>query len=357
LPTVGALPGIYRPSGNLSIICLSRANRQNIKMEAYRFLQTKFNERGVPVYTELILGLPGENMETWKAGIENLLQAGLKNQLFVYLCQVFPNTEMHDPEYQKRFGIQTHRIELNEIHGAIRTEDLTTEYEDIIIKTDAMTTEMWKKMVMLSWMTMVFHSLKIGFFAMLYVVKRHGQSYVDFINYACEYEKGSLLQREKREFMSQIDRLLAGKGRGRMVPGYSPIYWDEEEASFIRISENLDSYYVEFGTMLRDYLKDRGIVYDPVEVADVVYYQRLRIPSANDMAASITSFDTNVAEYFDRVLTDPIPLERKQQAVTIYARLYDGDRERFAKETIMWGRKSGTIMNKAVWNIEQLEAA
>ena len=336
---------------------LKNINRQNIKMEAYRFLQTKFNERGVPVYTELILGLPGENMETWKAGIENLLQAGLKNQLFVYLCQVFPNTEMHDPEYQKRFGIQTHRIELNEIHGAIRTEDLTTEYEDIIIKTDAMTTEMWKKMVMLSWMTMVFHSLKIGFFAMLYVVKRHGQSYVDFINYACEYEKGSLLQREKREFMSQIDRLLAGKGRGRMVPGYSPIYWDEEEASFIRISENLDSYYVEFGTMLRDYLKDRGIVYDPVEVADVVYYQRLRIPSANDMAASITSFDTNVAEYFDRVLTDPIPLERKQQAVTIYARLYDGDRERFAKETIMWGRKSGTIMTKAVWNIEQLEAA
>ena len=336
---------------------LKNINRQNIKMTAYQELQRKFNEKNVPVYTELILGMPGETMETWKQGIEDLLQSGLKNQLFVYLCQVFQNTEMWEPEYQKKFGIRTHRIELNEIHGAIRSPDLTTEYEDIIIETDAMPVSMWREMVLFSWMTMVLHSLKIGFFVMLYLVNRHGLKFTDFIEFACQYDKGDLLQNEKREFKAQIERLLEGKGRGRMVSGYSPIYWDEEEASFMRISERLDAYYVEFGMMVRDYLIARGIAYDPEEVEDVIHYQRLRIPSANDMSASIQSFSHNVPEYFDRIMTEPVSLERRMQAMTVYARTYNGDKPRFAKETLMWGRKSGTIMTKAVWNVEELEAA
>lgn len=336
---------------------LKNINRQNIKMTAYQELQRKFNAKNVPVYTEMILGMPGETMETWKQGIEDLLQSGLKNQLFVYLCQVFPNTEMFEPEYQKRFGIKTNRIELNEIHGAIRYADLTTEYEDIIVTTDSMPLSMWREMVMFSWMTMVLHSLKIGFFVMLYLVHRHGLKFTDFIAFACQYEKGDLLQNEKREFNAQIDRLLDGKGRGRIVAGYSPIYWDEEEASFLRISEKLDAYYVEFDTMVRHYLTGRGIKYDKDEVADVVYYQRLRIPTVNDMAACIQSFTHNVPEYFDRIMTEPVSLEKRMQTMTVYARTYNGDKQRFAKETLMWGRKSGTIMTKAVWKIEEEVAA
>ena len=326
---------------------LKNIQRQNIKMSAYQSLQTRFNEKNVPVYSELILGLPGESMDTWKQGIEDLLQAGLKNQLFVYLCQIFPNTEMSDPEYQKKFGIITKRIELNEIHGAIRDSDLVTEYEDIIVTTDAMPLAMWREMVLFSWLTMVLHSLKIGFFVLLYLVNRHGQKFTDFIEFAAKYKKGRLWQRELVEFHVQIGRLLRGRGRGRMVPGYAPIYWDEEEASFLRISENLDAFYAEFLCMVRDYMADKP--HDPQELAEVVHYQRMRIPSANDMPAAVEAFAYNIPEYFERIMTSPVPLEKKMQPLTIYAKTYEGDKPRFAKETLMWGRKSGTIMTKAVW--------
>ena len=323
---------------------LKNINRQNIKMSAYKNLQVKFNEANVPVYSELILGLPGETVQTWKDGIETLLQAGLQNQLFVYLCQVFPNTELYNPEYQARFGIKTHRIELNEIHGAIRTPDLTTEYEDIIVTTDSMTLEDWKTMVLLSWWTMTLHSLKTGFFVLLYLNKLAGRPFAELLEKVSTYDSG-LIGQHTREFKTRIEELLQGKGRGRFVPGYSPIYWDEEEAAFLRISENREAFYREFYIFLVRSFPDL----DCRQIQEVIQYQESRIPSFGDTPVKVYQFQYNLPEYFEKILTSqPVPLEKRPQTMTVYTKQFD-DRARFARETIMWGRKSGTMMNKVEW--------
>lgn len=319
---------------------LKNIRRQNIKLSAYRELQTRFNEANVPVYSELILGLPGETLETWKAGIDALLAAGLKNQLFVYLCQVYPNTEMSEPEYQKRFGIVTKRIELNETHGAVRSTDLVTEYEDVIVTTDAMPLAMWREMVLFSWWMMVLHSLKIGFFVMLYAARRHGKSYSDFIAHVA-IATSPILAGETAEFNWQIDRLLEGRGRGRVMPGYGAMYWDEEEASFIRIAERLDAFYAELLECTAQFLPGC----DREELEDVIAYQRAAIPSAHDPLGKILGFAHNVPEYFERALTAvPVELEKRPQTVRVLTKQFPSS-ELFAKRTIMWGRKSGTILN------------
>src|SRR3990167_6544138 len=275
---------------------LKNIQRQNIKMSAYQALQVRFNEAEVPVYSELILGLPGESVTTWKQGIEDLLRAGLKNQLFIYLCQVFPNTELHDPEDQKRFGIKSLWIELTEIHGAIRTPDLIPEYEDIIVTTDAMSLEDWKRMVLFSWWTMTLHSLKIGFYVMLYIYHRHGKSFADFIDYISSYDKG-LIGEQTREFNAQIDHLLQGQGRGRVVGGYSPIYWDEEEAAFLGISRRRDQFYRELEDAVVEYLDERT-----GELHEVIRYQKSRIPGFGDTPVKVEKFYHNIPEYFDRII-------------------------------------------------------
>jgi putative methyltransferase len=329
---------------------LKNIQRQNIKLETYKSLQIKFNEAHVPVYSELILGLPGETFETWKTGVEEMLSAGLKNQLFIYLCQIFPNTEMANPEYQKRFGIVTKQIELNEIHGALRTDDLVTEFEDVIVTTDAMPLTMWRDMVLFSWLTMVLHSLKVGFFVMLWLADRHGVTVTDLIEYVMRNGRDHrTFRREIAEFDGQIERILAGRGRGRRVEGYAPIYWDEEEASFLRIAEDLDAFYLELTELVRDVLYSRGIQFEDEELVEVIYYQRLRIPTAEDEPMRIHRFERNVPEYFDRLLTStPIPLILDCQTMTVHARRFP-DRSRFAVETLMWGRKSGTIMTRVEW--------
>jgi radical SAM superfamily enzyme YgiQ (UPF0313 family) len=334
---------------------LENIRRQNIKLSTYNNLQYRFNEGDVPVYSELILGLPGENYESWTRGIEEMLQAGIRNQLFVYLCQVFPNTELANLEYQKQFGIKTQRIILTEIHGKIRPSDLILEYEDIIVNTDAMSIDEWKRMALFSWTMMVLHSLKLGFFVMQYLVKRHGARYTDFIAYIADLKmpenQGAIFREEVGHFRAQTEALLNGQGRGREMPEYGQLYWDEEEASFLRISERLDQFYAEFFQICSSFLADQGINYDPQELSEVIIYQRSRIPTTFDSKGRSIEFNFNFPEYFEKLLTNnPVELVAQKQLLQVTAKEYNGDKRNYSKETILWGRKSGTMLTKVEWS-------
>jgi len=334
---------------------LRNIRRQNIKLETYENLQRRFNAGDVPVYTELILGLPGETYATWTAGIDALLTSGLKNQLFVYLAQVFPNTELADPEHQARFGVRTTRIALTEIHGAERPAELLPEYEDVITTTASMPETEWRRMAVFSWVTMVMHSLKLGFFLMSYLHDRLGVRYGDFLDHlasgAFPADTGSILRAELAAFDAQCDRLLVGHGRGHVLPSFGTIYWDEEEASFLRISERLDAFFDELLAITRAYLAGRGVAFDDAQLAEVVAYQRLRLPSAMPSIAVERRFAWNIPEYFaTRFQADAAPLVRTPQVLTIRPRDYAGDRPRYARETILWGRKSGTMLVDAGWH-------
>lgn len=271
---------------------LKNIKRGNISMETYKNLQDRFNEQDIPIYSELILGLPGETVETWKRGIDALLRAGLKNQLFIYFCQIYPNTDLSDPDYQKKFGIITRRLPLNEIHGTVRNTSWVTEYEEIIVGTDAMMTDEWRDMAVLSWMTMLLHSLKLGYFVMERLFSM-GVSHIDFIEHLINW-RGGVIANEVDIFYSTTDDILNHKGRGCDI--VSNIYWDVEEASFIRCMKTPDDFYNDMLLALKELVSD--------DMTAIVQYQKSRIPTV---------------EMFGNV-------------------------ERWAKETILWGRKSGTML-------------
>ena len=344
---------------------LKNIRRQNIRLSTYKNLQTRFNEDEVPVYTELILGLPGETYGSWVRGIEEILQSGIKNQLFVYMCSIFPNTEMADPEYQKKFQIVTDRIPLNEIHGKIRSVNEILEQEDIIVSTSSMTAADWKRMSVLSWVMQVFHSLKLAFFIMVYLYDRLGVKYTDFIRFISERRmskaSSAILHSEVSEFEDQCERILKGQGRGLIMPEYGPIYWDVEEASFLRISEKLDQFYRELYCVIGEYLNGHGIAWSQEELQEVIAYQRLRIPTQWDTLASREKvFPHNFPEYFENCFkTNPVSLSRSPQILELVdPRDYLGDGPRYARETILWGRKSGTMLRKVRWNsVSQLSVS
>ena len=97
---------------------LKRVKRDNIKLDVYSNLQRRFNDHDVPVYCEMILGLPGETYESWIEGVEELMRTGLKNQIFMFHCQIYPNTELAAPDYREKYGIETRNIDLEVIHAA-----------------------------------------------------------------------------------------------------------------------------------------------------------------------------------------------------------------------------------------------
>lgn len=339
---------------------LKNIRRENIKLSMYRNLQLKFNQEQVPVYSELILGLPGETVESWKRGIEELLQCGIKNQLFVYHCQVYPNTEMGNPEYQDKFKMELKRLPLHEIHGAIREDDIVDEYEDIVISTAAMSREEWRRMSVLSWVMQLLHGMKLGYYVMIYLASRLNVQFTDFLDYLSsrkfDRKKFPIIYREVTTFHEQAENLQAGLGRGRVMKEFGAIYWDEEEASFLRIVADTDAFYAELFSLIKQYLSESGIQFDENELKEAIDYQRALIPNMTGETPRTHMFSFNFPEYFEFLFTEtPVPLRLAAQQMTLTnVKKYDGDKKTYAKESILHGRKSGTMLLKSTWaNFEQ----
>ena len=333
---------------------LANIKRGNIKMETYSNLQRRFNDLDVPVYTEMILGLPGESYESWCDGVEEMLQSGLKNQLFIYQCEAYPNTELGDPEYQKRFGIRLQRLELREIHGSVRDASWVPEFHDIVVATDAMPHRDWRRMNRLSMMTMLLHSMKLGIYVMRYMTDRYGVRYVPFIEFISELQMapdtGAAMRREMADFDAYLDRMMAGEGRGVVMPGHGVIYWDAEEAAFLRIAEDLNGFYDELCDLVCQFLGREGVSYDAEEIAEVVRYQRMRMPGPTMPDLKQWVFRYNLPEYFHRCFgTDPVAVAPERQMLEIEPIDYRGERPDFAKRTILWGRKSGALLVDCRW--------
>lgn len=347
--------GITLSHQTMDSMVLKNIGRKNIKLSDYERLQQLFSAHHVPVYTELILGLPGETYLGWVEGVERLLQAGLKNQLFIYHCQVYPNTTLADEEYRRRFGIQTRRLRLTEIHGAIRGDTSLSEFEEVVVATSSMPQADWQRAAVFSWVTMALVSLKVAFFVLQYLAQRFGIKYGDVLRFLCEDEvclcKSPIWSRELEEFTGQTARLLSGASRGREMPGFGALYWDEEEACFLRLSKDWDSFYSELTGMIEIFLTGRSVAFDREELGEVMVYQSLSMPRWNATYSASTDFRFNLPEYFHAIAHGAsIALKAKPQVATVEStRRYDGDSARFAREVLLWGRKSDTILESVTW--------
>lgn len=336
---------------------LKNVRRSNIKMSTYRKLQGMSNKEGLPVYTELILGLPGENYRTWVKGIEEILSSGLQNQLFIYQCQVLPNTELAETKIREGFEISTMKLELNELHGSVRQKKSVHEYEEIIITTKSMPLREWKAMTIFSWTTMVMHSLKLGFYILLYLKYRFGIPYTDFLCFLAQGPKvlkGKTLWHDRLEcFEACLDRILSGKGRLEVLEKFGDIYWDQDEACFLHIIDKLDLYYEQMHETVEYFLIQHDKKIDGEELAEAILYQRLVIPGLIPLNKKKWRFKYNFPEFFKKIIAnEQISLFKEEQTLFVHTRNFHNSQTQYAKEVLLFGRKSGMITEIVEWKKE-----
>ena len=308
----------------------------------------------VPVYCEMILGLPGETKQSWIDGIEKCLETGLNNSLFVYQAEIYPNTELNEQYYREKHSIRTKIVELTEIHCLPRGENYVPEYQEILIGTYSMDTDDWKQMTVFSLVTMLFHSMKLGYFLIAYLTDQLGMRAVDLIVYCCENlapdQKSSLFENEiLDEFRRYTYRILQGHGRGVLNLDYDDVYLDPEENVFLNVSENLTQFYDSLFTIVISMLNERGIKFDEALLREVFTYQKMRIPCRFPlpMQSREYEFNWNIPEYFHNLFSrHKRPLERKIMTMAVDPIDYLGNKRLFCRKGVIHGRKSGTLLNK-----------
>ena len=117
---------------------LVNVKRGNIPAEQYDTLREKAQEKGIETFTELIYGLPGENYESFIAGIKDSARNNVR-------VAIYPNYMLHGSEentklYREKFGIKTaYRVTTRSISSYDELPSM--EFEEIIIETNAMSRE------------------------------------------------------------------------------------------------------------------------------------------------------------------------------------------------------------------------
>ncbi|MBQ6873949.1 MAG: cobalamin-dependent protein [Clostridia bacterium] len=165
---------------------LENIGRRNLTLEHFSDLYSRYSEAGIPTYTGLILGLPGETYESFCKGICDLLEFGQSNSMTVYECQVYDNSPMGEPEYREKYGIEVSRIPSFGIHYNPDYSGVQ-EYMDIITGTKTMPKEDWVKAYMFSVVLQTFHHLGVTRYFAVYLNKEKSVPYFVFYSMLFDY--------------------------------------------------------------------------------------------------------------------------------------------------------------------------
>ena len=242
------LGGISLSVQSLDPTTLKNIKRANIKFEKFSDLTDSFQENGIPTYSELIIGLPGETLESFKKGLETIAQTKVGTLLWGY-CSVLPNAPMNIPEYKDKFKIKTRRSPVHLRHASMEyvKKDKVREYEEIVYETSSYTFEDLKQMMLYAWAFSTFQNLAIFEHISEYYNRIHKLSFMAFYHAFFEYcqSNESIFSKEVEIVTKYLDDGLSGKGWDHIEPKFGDINWPIEEASWLRLVPDIQVFKEE----------------------------------------------------------------------------------------------------------------
>ena len=339
LNSVGMDKGATLAYQTLCDEALENIGRKNLTMEHFASLMQKYNEAGIPTYSELILGLPGETKDSFCKGICRLLENGQHNSVSVYHCEVLPNSELALPEFIEKHKIEVIKVAFNHIHSAPKKDEEVKEYSYLVRSTDTMSREDWVNTNLFSVCVQCFHSLGLLRFFAMYLHNEGKTSYFDFYSELLRFimDDGGRLNKLWNSFKEKYETSLEGDWN-YYNEKYGNVTWFFEEGAFIEVVDNYDDYMKELIPFLErfDFKED---LFEQLSA-----YQKLLLRKPFD-EKTIKEFRYNFYSYFENITKSrPAVLENVNTTVTVVPKtLYDSISD-YAKETVWFGRRRGATV-------------
>lgn len=262
---------------------LANINRRNFSLEEFTQILRRYNDCGIPAYADMIIGLPGETCDSFCDGLCKLLECGMHMSMSIYDCQVFCNAQMGQPEYRKKFGIQTLNVPLNFNHAHAPREDDVKEYVDIISSTFSMpVSDMYRAQIFKTALQCFHFKGWLKFFA-AYLFAAKGISYRKFYDSAVD----AVFSAEGTLANSLFTQYYAGlkKNNGEVLtysnPDFGPVGWYPEEGIALVLAQNKDRFYNE----IEPFLLSLGI--DENIFSELLAYQKAVIRTPQHRIAEI----------------------------------------------------------------------
>lgn len=127
---------LYQAVQSLDENVLKKVKRQTIKLEAYEQLQVHMRGRGLRSLSDLILGLPGETLQTHLAAIDRLIDGGI-DQMHNFQSMMLKGSEMETRESRDMFGFDT-RFRVLPKNFGIYSDEPVMDCDEIVVATDSL---------------------------------------------------------------------------------------------------------------------------------------------------------------------------------------------------------------------------
>lgn len=336
---------------------LVNIKRKNIDMSNFRELMARYNGEGIPTYSELIVGMPGETYDTFASGIERLLDAGQHSGLNVYTAELLPNSEMSRPDYREKHGIKS--VEVPQLfYHATPGEDPHREYYEIVTATSTLPESDWLRCQLFSWAVQTLHCLGltqyVARFAKDYCHVPYREFYEDLIqwaednpstvlgvvySWACDFYRGM----QKGELSDPVDLRFGN------------VSWPPEEFAFLKIVTEWKRFYRELRTWLVTDLIPQWDEDTTAIIDGVVCYQRavLKIPAAVTNLTRTQHREIICPQEWDirKWFADGLMEKTNTPFRVRHERVYD-NLEEYAREIVWYNRKGGNMLETNVTVVE-----
>ena len=197
LDSKGFNQGLTLSVQSLDLDVLENIRRKNMEMNKLEEVFSLCDQRNIPAYTELILGLPGETLETWKKNFYALYDLNQHTGITVFQAQLLENAEMN--LLQKKLYKITSQPVTDYFAGSYSVEHIE-ESIDVITGTKDMPTPVMLDAQTFAWFQTTFHINGFATLIARFINKYLDISYNDYYEELMQYCKTHpWLQKEEAE--------------------------------------------------------------------------------------------------------------------------------------------------------------
>ncbi len=208
---------------------LKNIKRANISRDALNEIVAKTEKSDTTTYTELILGLPGDNVTSHISSLRDVVDAGL-GIVRIYQLILLPQTELCENATRQKYGMQT-KFRINPRgmgrYSFLDQSLVSVECEEICVSNNTLSWEDYLYCREIDLTVEIIHNSKM-FPELLGMCKWLDHSWLDFI-----LRVHSRVRRDGRSMTSLYDTFRKDSSKG---------LWDSQDELERHVRENIDMY-------------------------------------------------------------------------------------------------------------------
>jgi len=238
--------GVNFSMQSLEPAVLTRSRRFNLThsktVDSMRYLR----EQGVATFTELIWPMPGETLESFGRGLQQLVDMGQRDFLAVHPLVLTPNAPMGQPRYVAEHGIESRRVPLDTFwlrHD--NAQDYIVETVDAVSATaTASHRDVLQGHMIAHWLVVLFY---YGWAHQVMTwLRAQGVSELEFVDCwikHCESRQDPWLSQEHYAVQDQISRVFEhGELWGRRVPQGGDVLWEYKSSTSVLLHQQREQW-------------------------------------------------------------------------------------------------------------------